>query len=349
MSYRVIQWTSGDVGRRALRAVIKNPLYQLVGVFAYGASKVGKDAAELCGLETATGVRATNDVGALLALKPDVCVYTPLSPDVDHICRLLEAGVNVVTTASFITGRSLGDEARSRIQAAAEKGCASIFGSGINPGFANMIGIVSSQLCDRVEQVRVVESVDTTAYDYWSTEVNVGFGKRPGAPGIAEAAAETTAVFSDAVELIAAALGVELDAITFDMDHAIATADNELGYATIRKGEITAVDGRWRGMVGGKDVIVLQYQWLKGANVEESFKLRRGYSIDIIGSPTIRTNVRLEPPSDWNEGSYSGIGNIATAMPAVNAIPDVVAAKPGIVLQHELPAYGARGFVTSPT
>ncbi|TZG24167.1 dihydrodipicolinate reductase [Sphingomonas montanisoli] len=344
MAYRVIQWTTGNVGRRSLRAVIENPLYELVGVYSHGTSKVGRDAAELCGLDTPTGVLATNDVEALFALKPDVCVYNPMWSNVDELCRILEAGINIVATAAFITGRWMGEEERARIRAAGEKGGATLFGSGMNPGFANMMAIVSSQVCNRVDQVRVLESVDSTGYDSWETEVNVGFGKLPGTPGLVEAAAKTTEVFSDAVELTADALGVTLDEITFDIDYAVASADNELGYATIRKGEITAVDGRWRGKVGGKDLIVLRFQWLKGPNVENGFDIKHGYFIDVIGMPTVHTHVLLVPPKDWNEENYMGLGMIMTAMPAVNAIPHVVAAKPGIVMQHELPAYGAKGF-----
>lgn len=344
MTYRVIQWTTGNVGRRSLRAVIDNPELELVGVFAHGASKVGRDAAELAQIDQPTGVLATDDVEALIALRPDVCVYNPMWPNVDELCRLLEGGINIVATAAFITGRSMGESDRARLQAAAEKGRASLFGSGMNPGFANMMAIVSTQICSRVDQVRVLESADATGYDSWATEINVGYGQKPGTPGLVEGCAKTTQVFGDAVEMTADALGVELDEISFDADYFVATADNELGYATIRKGEITAVEGHWRGRVDGHDLIVLSFQWLKGANVENAFELRHGYFIDVVGMPNVSTRVQISPPSDWNEENYMGLGMIMTAMPAVNAIAAVVAAKPGIVMTHQLPAYGAHGF-----
>ncbi|MFN8625791.1 MAG: dihydrodipicolinate reductase [Candidatus Binatia bacterium] len=345
MTYRVIQWTTGNIGRRALRAVIENPLYELVGVYAHGNAKVGKDAAELCGLDTPTGVVATGDIPALIALKPDACVYTPMWPNVDVLCRLLEGGVNVVSTAAFITGRSLGESNRAMLQAAGEKGGASLYGSGVNPGFADVMAVVSSQICSRIDQVRVLESVDSTAYDSWETEVRVGFGQLPGTPGLDEGGRQTTAVFGDAVEMIADALGMALDEISYDADYAVATADNELGYATIRKGTITAVDGRWRGRVKGRDLVILRFQWLKGPHVEEHFKVRHGYFVEVDGVPRVRTHVMMMPPVDWQEAGFMGLGMIATAMPAVNAIPATVAAKPGIVMAHDIAAFGARGFV----
>eukprot|EP01032_Pedospumella_encystans_P002409 gene2409-2832_t len=91
---RVIQWTTGNIGRRSLHAILARPDLELVGVFAHGADKVGRDAAELCDWPSPTGVRATDDVDALVALGADACCYNPLWPSVDDLVRLLESGVN---------------------------------------------------------------------------------------------------------------------------------------------------------------------------------------------------------------------------------------------------------------
>ena len=122
------------------------------------------------------GVAATNDVDALLALKPDCVVYNPMWIDVDELVRILSAGVNVVTTASFITGHNLG-EGRDRIVEACEKGGSTIFGSGVSPGFAELLAIVSAMVCNRVDKVTVNEAADTTFYDSPDTEKPVGFGQ----------------------------------------------------------------------------------------------------------------------------------------------------------------------------
>ncbi len=66
---RVIQWTTGDVGRRALRAILARPDLELVGVYAHGANELGRDAAEQCGLEQPTGVRATRSLSLRPALR----------------------------------------------------------------------------------------------------------------------------------------------------------------------------------------------------------------------------------------------------------------------------------------
>ena len=99
MAIRVIQWTTGNVGRRSLRAILRNPQLELVGVYAHAGDKVGHDAGELSGLGEVVGVAATHDVDALLASGAQACSYNPLWPDVDDLCRLLGAGVNVCSTA----------------------------------------------------------------------------------------------------------------------------------------------------------------------------------------------------------------------------------------------------------
>src|SRR5699024_5145427 len=112
---------------------------------------------------------ATNDVAGLLALKPDCVVYNPMWINVDELVEILSAGVNVVTSASFITGRNLGDD-RDRLENACRKGGATLFGSGVSPGFAELLAIVAATACDRIDKVTITETADTTLYDSPDTE-----------------------------------------------------------------------------------------------------------------------------------------------------------------------------------
>src|SRR3974390_2458971 len=107
MTLSVVQWTTGNVGRRSVRAIVANPDLDLVGCYAWSPDKVGLDVGELCGIAP-VGVVATNDVDALLALRPDCVVYNPMWQNVDELVRILDAGVNVVSTAAFINGQGLG-------------------------------------------------------------------------------------------------------------------------------------------------------------------------------------------------------------------------------------------------
>ena len=95
-------------------------------------TRSASDVGELCGIDP-LGVIATDDVDALLALQPDCVVYNPMWSDTDELVRILSAGVNVVSTAAFITGDNLGP-GRDRIAEACEQGGSTMFGSGVSPG-----------------------------------------------------------------------------------------------------------------------------------------------------------------------------------------------------------------------
>jgi len=208
--YRVVQWTTGNVGKRSVQVVVTNPALELVGCYAWSPDKVGRDVGELCGIGS-VGVTATNNVEALLALKPDCVVYNPMWTNTDELVAILSAGINVVTTAAFITGHHLGQEDRRRLVEACDAGGATIFGSGVNPGFAELFAILSATICDRVDKVTVTESADTTFYDSPATEIPVGFGTPIDHPDLQAMTAAGTGVFGDGVRLVADALGVELD------------------------------------------------------------------------------------------------------------------------------------------
>ena len=230
------------------------------------------------------GVAATNDVDALLALAPDVVVYNPMWPSVDELVRILEAGIDVVTTAAFITGGRLGDD-RQRLADACERGGSSLFGTGVSPGFAELVAITIAGICSRVDKVTVSETADTTFYDSPDTERVAGFGHPIDHPGLHEMAKAGTAVFGEAVAMVADALGVELDEIVCESEFAQTTADLEMASWTIPAGHVAGVAASWQGRVGGRTVVDLNVRWKKGATLEPELGHREGR----VGDPRRRS------------------------------------------------------------
>lgn len=343
VTHRVVQWTTGNVGRRSVLAAIERPDLELVGAYAWSPDKVGVDVGVLAGTEP-IGVVATDDVPALLELRPDCVVYNPLWPDVDELVTILSAGVNVVATAGFITGHALG-EGRSRILEACEKGGSTIFGSGMNPGFANLVGLVSTGICDRVDSISVLESVDSTGYDSPDTEMSVGYARPIDDPGLPAATEAATAVFGDAVRMMADALHVDLDEVRFEAAYARTTHALDLGSWTIPADCVAGVEASWQGWKDGRRFIDLRVRWRKGRTLEPDWPLEHGYVVEIDGRPKVRTKVEITPPDDFVATSFADymvLGMIITAMPAVDAIPAVVAAAPGIVTYADLPLVAAR-------
>ena len=347
--YRVVQWTTGNVGKSSVEALAKNPNYELIGCYAWSKDKAGHDVGELVGIEP-LGIAATNDVDALLALKPDCVVYNPMWIDVDELARILSAGVNVVASVSFITGHNLG-EGRAKLEEACQKGGSTLFGSGVSPGFAELLAIVAANGCARVDKVTIAEASDTTFYDSPDTETPCGFGKPIDDPDLQPMAAQGTAVFAEAVRLVADALGVELDEIVCEAEYAQTTADVEMASWTIKAGCVAGVFASWQGRVGGKTVVDLNVRWRKGQTLDPDWKVEGDpWKITIDGLPTVTMQVGFLPPPDFVENAktiedFMGLGHIITAMPPIHAIPAVVAAPPGIATYNDLQLTLPRGIV----
>jgi hypothetical protein len=343
--YRVVQWTTGNIGKSSVQAIVANPALELVGCYAWSQEKVGRDVGELCGID-ALGVAVTDDVDALLALRPDCVVYNPMWMDVDELVRILSAGVNVVSTAAFISGHNLG-AGRDRILEACDRGGSTMFGSGVSPGFIEMLAVVAAIPCDRVDKITVSEAADSTFYDSPDTERPAGFGAPIDHPDLQKMTAQGTAVFGEAVRLVADALGVELDEVRCDAEYAQTTADLDLGSWTIPAGCVAGIAASWQGIVGDRTVVELNVRWRKGQTLEPDWKIDQdGWVIRIDGRPTITATVGILPPPDFEAetiADFSVLGNILTAMPPIHAIAAVVAAAPGIATYNDLPLTLPRG------
>lgn len=332
MTLRIAQWATGLVGAAAARKVIEHPDFELVACFAHGPDKVGRDVGDLVGTAP-TGVLATNQIEEIIAARPDCVLYMPLVWDIEAMAQLLEAGINVISTANFITGRSYGQAAVDRLESAARKGGVTLHGTGINPGLANAFGLVMSAQCADFQCITVLESVDATEYASAETWRSLGYGGPADAPGLADACKERSLVFVDAVEMMAEGLGIVPDEIGFKAEFGLATRDLALGYMDIAKGTVCGLKMTFSAVVDGKDAIRLSTMWRLGDAMEPDWQ-GAGYVIDIEGSPNIHCVFD-------REGDPTG-GGLVTAMTAVHSIPAVCAARSGIVRAWELPLIAAR-------
>ncbi len=341
---RVVQWTTGNVARATVRAVQARPDLELVGCFAWSADKVGCDVADLVGLDEPTGVLATDDVDALLALRPDCIVYTPLHPDVAELTRILGAGVNVATSAGFLTGHSLGPQARAELGAAALEGGASLFGTGMNPGFAQLLAAVATGICEDVRHVRAVESVDVSLFAADSNMDELGWGRPMGEPGHADDVRRAVAVFEDGVHVLAATMGLELDDVGCHVDFAAATRDLDLPGRPIAAGTVAGLDVRFVGIVDGAEVLELHQRWVMAGDLGPDWTVDHGYRIEVDASPQVTLTLGImpdQPLETLTPADLHGIGMRITGLPVVHAIRHVVAARPGIVTYADLPVPAA--------
>jgi 4-hydroxy-tetrahydrodipicolinate reductase len=347
VAVRVVQWTTGNVGKESVKAIVANPDLELVGCYAWSESKDGVDVGELVGIDP-LGVVASNDVDTLLGLKPDCVVYNPMWPSIDELVRILGSGINVVTTAAFINGRRLGSD-RNRLIEACERGGASLMGTGVSPGFAELIAITAAGMSSRIDKVTVSETADSTFYDSPDTERPVGFGHPIDHPDLHEMARDGTAVFGEAVAMVADGLGIELEEIVCESEFAKTTQDVEMRSWTIPAGCVAGVAASWQGRVDGRTIIDLNVRWKKGSTLEPDWVIEKdGWVITIDGLPSARATLDFFPPPDFEAATvedFMTIGHIITAVPALNAIPAVIAAPPGVVTYPDFNFPMPRGWV----
>src|SRR3954464_10752487 len=168
--------------------IVKHPLFELVGVGVSSPEKVGRDVGEICALGQKLGLAATDDVDALIALKPDALVhYGPTAAHADDnsalMTRFLRAGIDVVSTAMTPwVGPTMPLNQPNWIEpitVACELGQSSCFTTGIDPGFANdLFPMTLMGLCSEVRTVRASELLDYTN-DEGDYEFEMGIGREP--------------------------------------------------------------------------------------------------------------------------------------------------------------------------
>jgi hypothetical protein len=343
---RVVQWTTGNVARQTVRAIRARGDLELVGAFAHSASKAGRDVADLCGLDAPTGVRATSDASALLALAPDCVVYTSLHFDVDEVASILRAGINVVTSSEFLSAATLDPAAVASIEEAATIGRSSLFGSGMNPGFVDLIAGVAAGASLGVRHLRVTESVDVSLYAGDANMDALGWGRPHHDPDHAADVERATAVFAEGLDVLARMLGLDGYETRCTLDTALATEDLDLPGQPIAAGTVAGLDVRWEALREGTPVIELQQRWVMGRAIEPSWRVEHGWVVEVTGDPHVRIKIDIWPDTDdlgsLTPADLHDIGMRITGVPLVNAIPAVCAAAPGIRTYADLPAISTR-------
>lgn len=354
-TYRVIQWSTGHVGLRALDAIFDNPALELVGLWVHSEAKVGKDAAEMVG-RPPCGVLATNDIDALLDLHADVVCYTATadlrpSEAVEDICRILASGANVVSSSLVqllhpkTADRSLIDP----LEAACQEGGTSCFFNGIDPGFGNdLLPIALTGLSQRITEVRVQEILNYATYD--QAEVlfeTMGFGQPLDSSPMLLLPGILSYAWGGAVHTIAEALGLELDSIDEWYERQPFEHDiPDICGRTVEAGTQAGLRFEVRGMIDGKAVIVLEHVTRLHDDVAPDWPEQvgqGGYHLTITGEPTIEVDFHAV----GTDGDHNTGGLIVTATKLLNAIPAVVAAAPGLLSVNDLPLIAGRGLVVT--
>lgn len=351
MAYRIIQWGTGAVGKHALRAVLDDPELQLIGVKVYSDAKAGQDAGQLCERENC-GVEAVIDPQALPLEEADCLLYMPLQPDAEEIAGLLRRGINVITTAANLYPKAYSEEAWQTLQQAALDGGSVLHGSGINPAFmSDVLPLTLSGLSHRASQIIVEEISDVRVYTSEAPEImmdNIGFGQsreealKPDNPWLDW----MSAYFRESMVMMADHLGVTLERVEPNHEVALAKSRVELANGrSIEPGTVACRRFEWQGIVNGKAAFILRTYWKTSMDIEPAWPVASekevSWTITVEGTPSYRINLEVCSSFDESNPMFGKGGEtgavLGTAIHAINAIPAVCQAEPGIRTFLDLP------------
>ena len=345
MAIRVVQWGSGNVGRLSVRAIARRADLELVGLLVTNPDKVGRDAGELVGIDP-LGVLATDDVDEIVAMDADVVLHMPLpsavygddpGADVDHFCRLLAAGKHVITTVGYMYPKVYGDELMGRLTDACVRGGATFHGTGANPGwFGDLLPLLLSGLSLRIDEV-VVREISNFQH-YPSPEIMfemMNFGRSP-----EEFAARSArhrrwldGLFTEAVQMVADGLHAEVDEVVSEMEPWVTEHDLVTAAGTVAAGTVAGQRWSWTAMSAGRPLVRQETTWRMHEDVAPEWPTG-DWSIHIAGNP----EMHIDLPHSWNRNVLA-----STAAHAINAIPYVVEARPGVATFLDLPLVAGRG------
>ncbi|WP_326546538.1 diacylglycerol kinase [Mycolicibacterium sp. ND9-15] len=353
MAIRVALIGTGNCGSLALKQLVTDARFDLTGVWVSSDAKVGRDAGELAGLDVSTGITAVDDLDAIIAGGPDCIVYcamgdTRLPDAMADVRKILAAGIDVVGSGLGVLQypwQVIPEKYIQRVEDAAREGNSTVFMTGVDPGFVtDLLPFALAGTCQRIEQIRTMEIADYASYDGATVMFDVmGFGNEIGDLPMLYQPGVLSIAWGTAIRQLAAGLGVEVDEIRDVVEQEPAPEDIEVAVGTIKKGTVAAVRFQIEGMVNGRPAIVVEHvtrlrgdlrpDWAQPAQPGGS------YRVEITGEPSYVMDIC--PTSRHGDHNHAAI--VAAAGRIVNAIPDVVAADPGIRTTLDMPLVTGKG------
>jgi 4-hydroxy-tetrahydrodipicolinate reductase len=322
---RVLHFGLGPIGAAIVRQVADHAGLTIVGAIDIDSAKVGRDLGEVIGTKKRLGVKVQSDVAATLKrTRPDVvihCTSSSLPQVLPQIEAILKAKVAVVSTTEELAYplRANRREAK-RIDELARKAKVAVLATGVNPGFTmDALPIMLTAACERVDQIAVRRVQDARIRRLpFQQKIGAGLTVRQFQKKVKDGSVRHVG-FTQSIAMIADALGWTLDRVTDSIRPKIADRTVASDLLAVDAGYVCGIIQDGVGYRKGKPVITLHLEAYLGA--PDTYD-----AIDIAGTPPLSMKI-----------STGVHGDIATASIAVNSIPKVLAAAPGLHTMRDLP------------
>ena len=315
----------GPIGAAIVKQVVRRPGFKVVGAVDIDPAKVGRDLGDVVGLSKRLGVKVYADAAkALKAAKPDVvmlCTSSSIKKVLPQIEVILASKTPIVTTTEELSYPDYTHVRQAkRIDALAKKAKVALVGTGVNPGFAmDALPIMLTAVCERVDRVAVSRVQDARIRRLpFQQKIGAGLTTEQFQKKVDDGSVRHVGL-TESIAMIADALGWSLDRIADDIQPKLAAVTISSEFLAVDPGYVCGIVQDGVGYRKGEPVIKLHMDAYLGA--PESFD-----SVEIEGSPSLSMKIA------------GGIhGDVATASIAVNSIPKVLAAAPGLHTMRDLP------------
>jgi len=328
---KVVLYGVGAVGSLIAKFLLEKEGVELVGAIDVAKDKVGKDLGEVLGINRNLGIKITADANSLLPqVKPDIVLHATssfLKDTFSQIASILKHGVRVISTCEELTyPYHTEPQIAKKLDTLAKKHNTAVLGTGINPGFLmDTLVVTLTAVCQKIEKIHAARVMNAaTRRVPFQKKIGAGLTVEEFKQKIKEKQITGHVGLEQSVAIIADALAWKLDKIIAEpVQPVIATASVASKDIKVDAGKVAGLRQKAKGMINGKEVILLDFQAYIGAKEEYD-------AITIDGSPNVRQ--KIQPCIH---------GDIGTVAMVVNSIPKVIKSASGLLTMKDLPVPSA--------
>ncbi len=318
---RVVHYGLGPIGLAVAGLVAERSWLRSVAAVDVRQELRGRRLDELVGRPSADSPVVTGEypggAGGEVALH---CTGSSLERVAPQLLDLVRAGLHVVSTTEELSYPwDAHPQIAAEIDAAARQAAVTVLGTGVNPGYAmDYLAIVLSAVAQRVDGV-VVHRVQDAGTRRLPLQRKVGAGMEAAAFRGAVAEGRLGHVgLAESAHLLAGVFGWRLTALRERVEPICASEPTPMPDGVVRPGQVLGIHHVIEADAESRTVISL--------------------TLDMaIGIGPARDHVRLTGVPDLELQIPGGVhGDVATAAIVVNAIPRVLAARPGLATMADL-------------
>jgi len=321
---RVIQYGLGPIGSAIACHVIERPGLELIGGVDIDTAKVGKDIGEIIGLGHPLGFVVSEKLTQVLTrTKADLVLHTTSSYfDLfkDQIVEILEAGLDVVSTAEELTFPWLAhSEEAVEIDAIAKRFGKTVMATGANPGFLmDCLPLSMTAICQRVDGIDVTRVINaTTRRGSFQAKIGSGMTVKNFRAKIGQSRMGHVGMH-ESVGMVLDTMGKKLIRYESTIEPVVADRSIKTEHFEVQPGQVRGLKQVARAYTDEGEFMTLTF--IAALDEKED-----GDTIKITGKPDLE--VKLKGTN----------GDIVTVAIAINAIRRMQEAAPGLITMRDLP------------